>query len=256
MLRFACIALVGLLLPNPVAATEPTFPELTGRVVDEAGILSATEEGKLSRLLEQHERETSNQVVVVTLKSLQGLAIEDFGSRLGNHWGIGQEGRNNGVLLIVAHQERKIRIEVGLGLEDALTDVLAKAIIETEILPRFREDNFPDGIHIGAVSILKAIEGAYEAAEDTAEFTFLGKGGVFWAIVLIVVGYVVITAYRDMYLQLSGKSKPHSAHHGPQYYGGTYHHIGGFGVGGGGFGGGGFGGGGGGFGGGGASGSW
>jgi len=140
-----------------------TFPELTGRVVDQAGILEPSVEGQLDGQLAAHEQATSNQVVVVTLTSLEERSIEDYGCRLGRHWGIGQEGRNNGVLLIVAPNERKVRIEVGYGLEGALPDVLANQIIRDEILPRFRQGDMSGGVVAGTRTILAAIEGEYEA---------------------------------------------------------------------------------------------
>ncbi|RMF04505.1 MAG: TPM domain-containing protein, partial [Alphaproteobacteria bacterium] len=116
-------------------AAQPQFPALTGRVVDEAGLLSREEADALARQLEALEERTSDQLVVVTLRSLQGFPIEDYGYKLGRHWGIGQAGKDNGVLLIVAPTERKVRIEVGRGLEGELPDALAKLIIENAILP-------------------------------------------------------------------------------------------------------------------------
>ena len=156
------------LLPTPEPAlAQIDFPALTGRVVDEAHILSTETERRLARLLEAHEAETTNQVVVVTLPSLQGQSIERFGLELGNHWGIGQAGRDNGVLLIVAPRERKVRIEVGTGLESVLADGLARAIIDNEITPQFRLGQFDTGVNQGAAAILQAIEGRYDAAAPT-----------------------------------------------------------------------------------------
>ncbi len=95
----------------------PQFPELTGRVVDNAGLLDPTEEQALADKLATEEQQSSNQVVVVTVPDLQGYPIEEYGYQLGREWGIGQEGKDNGVLLIVAPNERRLRIEVGYGLE-------------------------------------------------------------------------------------------------------------------------------------------
>lgn len=143
------------------------FPALTGRVVDEANLLSPGTRAQLTERLAQHERETSNQLVIVTIKSLQGLPIEDYGYQLGRAWGIGQEKRNNGVLLIVAPNERKVRIEVGYGLEGALTDVQSHLIIQNAILPRFREGNFEAGIVEGTDAILGTLAGTYEPTAKT-----------------------------------------------------------------------------------------
>ena len=136
---------------------EPTFPALTGRVVDGAGLLSAAEINELDAKLKAIEDSSSDQVVVVTVSSLQGYSIEDYGLKLGTHWGVGSKELNNGVLLIVAPNERKVRIEVGRGLEATLTDALSKTIIDTSILPRFRTGDFAAGIKSGAEGIARAL---------------------------------------------------------------------------------------------------
>jgi uncharacterized protein len=142
-----------------VAALALTFPQLTGRVVDEAGILNQTVRAELTKKLADLEAKTTDQFVVVTLKSLQGTSIEDFGYQLGRHWGIGQKGNNNGVLLIVAPNERKVRFEVGYGLEGKLTDAVTKLIIEGGIIPRFRANDFPGGIARGVDDIVQILTG-------------------------------------------------------------------------------------------------
>lgn len=136
-----------------------SFPALTGRVVDDAHIISPNEKNNLEQILAQHEQKTSNQLVLVTLPSLQGLAIEDYGYQLGRAWGIGQKGKNNGVLLIVAPNERKVRIEVGYGLEGVLTDAITSQIIQTIILPKFKNKDYTGGITDGASAILKLLDG-------------------------------------------------------------------------------------------------
>lgn len=146
-----------------LAAAAP-FPALSGRVVDEAGLLSPETEAALGQRLAEHERATTNQVVVVTLKSLHGNDIADYGYRLGRHWAIGQKGKDNGVLLIVAPAERALRIEVGYGLEGTLTDALSRDIIERVIKPRFRRGEFEAGIVAGVAAILAALDGAYRPA--------------------------------------------------------------------------------------------
>lgn len=140
----------------------PEFPKLDERVVDTAGLLSTSTRDILISELAAHERGTSNQVVVVTLTSLQGYSIDDFGNQLGRHWGIGQKERDNGVLLIVAPNERKVRIEVGYGLEGVLTDALSHNIIQTVILPQFKKGDMPQGIVNGARAIVQALEGTFE----------------------------------------------------------------------------------------------
>ncbi len=138
-------------------AAEPEFPRLTGRVVDEAGLLSVPVRDRISGWLEQFERASKRQVVVVTVKSLQGYPIEDYGYRLGRAWGIGEKDKNTGAILLVAPGERAVRIEVGYGLEGELTDAISRAIIEKDILPAFRDGNYEQGIVNGTAAILKVL---------------------------------------------------------------------------------------------------
>ena len=143
-------AILGLLLSVVAfAAYALTFPELTGRVVDDAGILDPATKAALERKLAEFETKTTGQLVVVTLKSLQGTSIEDYGYQLGRHWQIGQKEKNTGALLIVAPNERKVRIEVGYGFEGTLTDAVSKLIIENSIIPRLRVNDFAGGIGRG-----------------------------------------------------------------------------------------------------------
>ena len=129
------------------------LPALTGRVVDQAGILSPPMEKRLSRLASELEKRTSDQLVIVTLPSLEGRPIEDVGLALGRGWGIGHKDKDNGVLLVVAPNERKVRIEVGYGLERILWDERAAEIIERDLLPQFRQSEFEQGILAGAEAI-------------------------------------------------------------------------------------------------------
>ena len=146
----AVVAATLLLALSAVRAAEPEFPPLTGRVVDAADILSAPVREQLTQMLARQQASTGQQVVVVTLKSLQGFTIEEFGYQLGRHWGIGEKGQNNGALLIVAPNERKVRIEVGYGLEDRLTDAESRTIIDQQMLPLFRQGDFSAGTLQGA----------------------------------------------------------------------------------------------------------
>jgi uncharacterized protein len=129
------------------------LPALTGRVVDQAGILSPGVEKALASLSSELERRTTDQLVIVTLPNLDGRPIEDVGLALGRGWGIGQKEKDNGVLLVVAPNERKVRIEVGYGLERILPDERAAEIIQRDLLPRFRQSEFDQGILAGAEAI-------------------------------------------------------------------------------------------------------
>ena len=138
----------------------PQFPALSGRVVDQANIIPATQRAALTEKLKAHEEKTSHQLVVVTLNTLDGYAIDDYGYQLGRHWGIGAKDKNNGSLLIVAPNERKVRIEVGYGLEGTLTDALASNIIQQIILPKFKQGDMVAGIEAGATAIIDVNEGS------------------------------------------------------------------------------------------------
>lgn len=157
---FAIIAWICLICA--AAAQTLSFPALTGRVVDEAGVLDTATRAALTDAVAGLESKTTDQLVVVTLKSLQGTSIEDYGYQLGRRWQIGQKDKNNGVLLIVAPNERKVRIEVGYGLEGTLTDAIGKLIIENSILPRFKAGDFPGGIKRGVEDIIQVLSGEAE----------------------------------------------------------------------------------------------
>ena len=186
-----------LLQPAPVLA-QIDFPARTGRVVDEAGILSEAAERRLTDKLAFHENQTTNQVVVVTLPTLQGQTIERFGQALGNHWGIGQAGRDNGVLLVVALREREVRIEVGTGLEGVLTDHLAKIIIETEITPHFKRGDFEAGVGGGTTAILQAIDGTYEAPSKVFDgFSMVNPAvGVFLGFIVLIFFFTFFLSHK------------------------------------------------------------
>jgi uncharacterized protein len=162
-------AVVTLLLTLVACAAHAlTFPELTGRVVEDAGILDSAAKAALESKLAEFEISTTGQLVVVTLKSLQGTSIEDYGYQLGRHWGIGQREKSTGALLIVAPHERKVRIEVGYGFEGTLTDAASRLIIENSILPRFRTNDFAGGINRGVDEILQAVSVDSEESKQRA----------------------------------------------------------------------------------------
>lgn len=242
------LALVAVLASLVPALAAPTFPALTGRVVDDADLLSPEDEQALTQELKELEDKSSDQLVVVTLPSLQGYTIEDFGYQLGRHWGIGTAELDNGVLLIVAPNERKVRIEVGYGLEPILTDALSKIIIENGILPRFRTGDFPGGIKDGVRDIGLALTG------DAAELEARAKArqdadepAIDWFTILFYIAVFLIIIYLT-------RNGSHVVPAGSNRNGRSTWSSGGGWSGGGG--GGGFSGGGGGFGGGGSSGSW
>ena len=159
-IRTLCSVLVLMVLSG-VAFAAPELPALTAQVVDQAGLLDAGQEAALVSRLQTLETETSNQMVVVTVPDLQGYDIAEFALELGRQWGIGQESRDNGLVLLVAPTERKVRFEVGYGLEGFMTDAISSHIIQREILPAFREGNFPKGINNGVDAAIGTMDGSY-----------------------------------------------------------------------------------------------
>jgi uncharacterized protein len=150
----ALIVLACLLPLSFAVAADPTFPPLTGRVVDAANLLTPEARARLEDKLKAYEEKTSDQVVVATVPSLGDLPIEDYANKLFRTWGIGQKEKNNGALLLIAPKERKLRIETGYGAEGALTDAASSTILNTVIAPRFRHGDFVGGIEAGVDQIL------------------------------------------------------------------------------------------------------
>lgn len=147
-------------------AAQPV-PALTGRVVDRAEILSPHVEAALTEQLATHEDSTGNQVAVLTIPSLDGAVLEPYATRVFREWGLGQADRDNGVLLLVARDDRELRIEVGYGLEGNLTDATAGSIIRNVIVPQFRDGDFDAGVLAGVEAILGSIEGTYDAPSSS-----------------------------------------------------------------------------------------
>lgn len=276
------LMLACLVLALPATAQAQKFPALTGRVVDAANILSPDQEAQLSQLSQEIETASSRQFVVATIPDLQGYPIEDYGVGLGRAWKIGQKDARNGIILIVAPNDRKVRIEVGYGLEPLMTDALSGMIIDNTIIPRFRSGDIPGGIMAGSVAIGEQLKLPMEAAEKRAQEQIQanharrskssggGMGGfvaLFWVFIVFVVVLSGIFGgrrrgrrYRGdngvgniiLWSVLDAAMRSGSSGGGSSWGGGG----GGSSWGGGGGGGGGFSGGGGSFGGGGASGSW
>jgi uncharacterized protein len=258
------LVLLALSSASPLRA-DPTLPTLTGRITDDADLLKAEDRSAIESELADLEQKSTDQVAIVTLKSLQGYTIEDIGIQLGRKWGIGQKGKDNGILLIVAPNEHKVRIEVGRGLEPVMTDLMSKLIITNAIVPAFRKDDFAGGIRAGVRDIKDVLLGDAEAVKeratgprrtdsptpDTMQIILL----IFW---ICVVLYILYAVYRSAQAaQQAGVTR--SRRHGtPVFIPGSSDSWGGGWSGGGSSGdsGGGWSGGGGDFGGGGASGSW
>ena len=177
-LSFLCMA--------AAARGDADVPLLSGRVTDNAGILSAETVSRLTALLKQHEDSTSNQVAVLTIASLDGEVLESFSMRVAETWKLGRKEHDNGVLLLVVRDDRKVRIEVGRGLEGNLPDITCGLIIRKVIAPRFRDGDYDAGVNAGVDAILASLEGSYTPpAEDASADigTRLLAGGMFTVVV-------------------------------------------------------------------------
>jgi uncharacterized protein len=237
------------------AAHALEIPELRAHVVDRADILPPDRERALEERLERFEQQKGTQVVVHTTPSLEGLDVETYSIRVAEAWKIGRKKLDDGAILTVAPNERKVRIEVGYGLEGAIPDALGSRIIQEEILPSFRRGRFADGIESGVVAILRLAAG--EKLPEPRRSPGLGNPLLLYAAFFLLMFVLPAILARSGGRRRGYGNAPFG--YGPFGYGSRRH--GGFGGGfggGGGFsrGGGGFGGGGGRFGGGGASGSW
>lgn len=186
------------------------FPKLEGRVIDQVNLLSAPVKKDINKILENHEKETSNQIVVVILDTLNGYPIEDYSYQLGRDWGIGQKDKNNGVLLVIAMQEKKIRIEVGYGLEGALTDKISNEIIEYSIKPNFKANQYELGILKAINEIMQVIKGEYTPKNKLSDFDLKNQEFFallfFWIIFVSIFINSISKRFKSQFLYKSSKS--------------------------------------------------
>jgi len=240
MRRFVLLILL-LILPLNVAALE--VPKATGYVNDRAGLISSSTELKIENFLRGFEGSDSTQLVILTVESLEGEALEEYSLKVAESWKLGQKDKDNGALLLIAKQERKIRIEIGYGLEGKLTDLLAGRIIDNDITPLFKAGDYEGGIIAGITGMAEAVRGEYTGTGTTSRKKKRNPWGSLALLLFLGPGLMLLGGG-------GGRGR-----RGRRGVGGFW--IGGMGGGGGfGGGGGGFGGGGGGFGGGGSSGGW
>ena len=185
-------------------AADIKFPALTGRVVDDAHMLSDAQVQDLTAKLKALEDKNGRQLVVVTLPSLQDQTIEDYGYQLGRAWGIGQKGQNNGVLFLIAPNEKKVRIEVGYGLEPVLTDALSSILLQEKVLPRFRQGDMAQGIVDGTDALVeqlglddatahqKVVDADANLAKTRALAAHRPRGSPIGAVISLIVVFFVI----------------------------------------------------------------
>ncbi len=269
MRRLLALALAGLMVAAATVspAWAQTFPQLTGRVVDDAHLLQPAEISALDAKLAALETQSQRQVVVVTVPSLGGDDIDDYGYKLGRAWGIGNKQRNDGLLLIIAPNEHKMRIEVGYGLEGIVTDAISFMIIRHDLTPRFKAGDYAGGINAAVdalITQLRLPDDQARAVAAQAKTQMANERQPHFDAGTVVFLVIFLLFFVLPFMRMLGGG-------GRRYGGGVWiMPMGGFGGGwgggggggggsgwgGGGGGGGGFSGGGGGFGGGGASGGW
>ena len=211
-----------------------------GYVSDFAGLMSPAVKANLEGQLRSFESQTSNQIVVATFPSLEEESLEDFSIRLAEQWKVGQKGKDNGAILLIFKNDRKVRIEVGYGLEGVLPDAICKLIIESEITPRFRQGRFDEGIQRAVEAMMAATKNEYRATASSSTENFVS--------LFLFIFFMGLLPFFYRFLLKNSRGYTSMSRRGIYSSGGYW--------GGGGFGGGGFSGGGGGFGGGGASGGW
>jgi uncharacterized protein len=198
---FLSIVVLTAALHAGAATGAPKFPELTGRVVDNASLLKPEDRAWIEAELKTLEEKSTDQVAVVTVSTLDGYTIEDYGYQLGRLWGLGEKGKDNGALLIVAPNERKVRIEVGRRLEPLLTDTMSSVIIQNAILPSFRKGDFSGAIRAGVRDIKDVLLGDAEAVKQRAKSTrkdeqFDTMALIFIAIWLAMFAFIIYAHMR------------------------------------------------------------
>ena len=192
-MRFVRTLLLSLALATQALAVD--LPALQGRVNDYAAMLSPQTEAALELQLQELERSDSTQIVVLTVPSLGGEPIETFAIKVAELWKIGQKGVDNGVILLVARDERKVRIEVGWGLEGKLTDLVSGRIIRAEITPRFKSGDFDGGIVAGVTAIAAVVKGEYQATPRDLHQGKKGAPPLFTLLVFLAVAAVFLSSF-------------------------------------------------------------
>ena len=253
--RILAAAFLLLVLAGAVATADLRIPPAPDRRInDYAGVLTPTQRDRLEQQLVERERGSGNQVVVAIFRSLDGESLEDFSIRLAQAWRIGRKDLDNGVIFLVFLDDRKMRIEVGYGLEPTLTDAVSSSILRDVVAPRFREGKVAEGIGAGLDAIEAAIKGTYRAPAARATPPSESLSFAQLLLLLVVLGGIGVAVVPSLFFDRGARRNGWTGH--GTGWGGPFMGGGGFGGGGRSGSGGGFSGGGGSFGGGGASGSW
>jgi uncharacterized protein len=188
-----------LILCSLVSLAQPKIPENggpNGWVHDEANILSAGAKAELEAILQAERDSTSNQIAILIINSLEGGSIEEYALSVAEKWGVGQKGKDNGVLFLIAMQERQMRLEVGSGLEGALTDLMASRINRNEVVPHFRQGNYDAGVIAGTRAIIQTIKGEYKNEEPVARKSKRFRKNSPYTTLIVIIVIIIIAAFR------------------------------------------------------------
>lgn len=185
-----------LVLPQ-VSYSQRAIPEQTGEwVVDDANVLSAQTKQELEYFLKQHRDSTSNQIAVYIIPSLEGEEINDYGFKVFSKWKLGQQGKDNGVLLLISLQDRQVRMEVGKGLEGVLTDLASSRINRNELAPHFRKQDYDTGVKAAVVAIVQVIKGEYTNDNPTPRRKSGKRNSPLFTILMIIAIIIFISRRR------------------------------------------------------------
>ena len=194
MKLFRSIILLSLLAWCAISKAQqvPAKPNPPRLVNDLAGVMTADQVAQLERKLVAYDDSTSNQVAIVTIKTLNDYPIEEYALKLFRDWGIGNKKTNNGILILAAIDDRKLRIEVGYGLEGAIPDITANTIIQTDLAPNFRSGDYYEGFNAASESIIKAAVGEYKAPEGYRKPKDNGNGGFIFKMIIAFIVIIII----------------------------------------------------------------
>ncbi len=209
-----CLFLTVLIFGSSQVLAQVNYPEPKGYVNDFANIIPAEIEQRIEQNLRDYEAKTTNEIAVVTVNSLEGLSIEGYSIGLAEKWQVGKEGKDNGVILLVAPNEREVRIEVGYGLESVLTDARSKIILDRTIIPEFKKGDFVAGIEKGVAEIIKTITPPIVAATPVAqikEVKFDSSAGPIFglviAIIVVIIGLIMLCVWLNGVFKRLGEER-------------------------------------------------
>ncbi len=198
-----CLVFFGLSVWWVDLSAAPNYPTVTGFVVDQAQIIDTNTEARITARLETLEATSTSEIAVATVSSLEGYTIEEYSTGLFSYWGIGKAKQDNGVLLLIAPNEREVRIEVGYGLEGALTDLESSQIIDSILIPAFRAEKYSAGIEEAVNALIQAVEGEYSASSSTYSDESNVVGWIMGIIIVLVLLFFAWAIFSAALMEFS-----------------------------------------------------